>query len=188
MNTSLPRTAPCNAPTSCASLWRWRRENSDDEDEPAQRKAYPEWAAGALLQQALRAQRGRDPDVIFRAKQFTCTLDEVRWDCSVNIFNAKFVYIVVCVGCLAPACLISLHGHHSILESWESHALNDKLKPAVMSLCPQVFDWQEGLKNLPPAKAANKRDFKRRGSSGNWLEDRVTWKEEMAYKRAMGFA
>ena len=26
-----------------------------------------------------------------------------------------------------------------------------------------------------------------RGSSGNWVQDRVTWQEELAYKKAMGF-
>jgi hypothetical protein len=51
----------------------------------------------------------------------------------------------------------------------------------------EVFDWQAGLQMLPPAKAAAKRDCRRRGSSGNWIEDRVTWQEEMAYKKAMGF-
>lgn len=35
--------------------------------------------------------------------------------------------------------------------------------------------------------AAGKRDLTRRNSSGNWIEDRVTWKEEIAYKKAMGF-
>jgi hypothetical protein len=29
--------------------------------------------------------------------------------------------------------------------------------------------------------------YKRRGSSGNWLEDRMTWKEEWFYKKAMGY-
>lgn len=32
-----------------------------------------------------------------------------------------------------------------------------------------------------------KHDFNRRSSSGNWFEDRVTWKEEMGYKKAMGY-
>lgn len=32
-----------------------------------------------------------------------------------------------------------------------------------------------------------KQDFNRRSSSGNWFEDRVTWKEEMGYKKAMGY-
>lgn len=29
--------------------------------------------------------------------------------------------------------------------------------------------------------------YTRRGSSGNWIQDRLTWKEEMEYKRAMGY-
>lgn len=32
-----------------------------------------------------------------------------------------------------------------------------------------------------------KQNFDRRSSSGNWIEDRVTWKEEMGYKKAMGY-
>lgn len=32
-----------------------------------------------------------------------------------------------------------------------------------------------------------KRSHGRRGSSGNWIEDRVTWQEELAYKKNMGF-
>lgn len=33
----------------------------------------------------------------------------------------------------------------------------------------------------------SKQDLTRRTSSGNWIEDRVTWKEEMSYKKAMGY-
>lgn len=32
-----------------------------------------------------------------------------------------------------------------------------------------------------------KKDLSRRSSSGNWIEDRVTWKEELKYKKAMGY-
>jgi hypothetical protein len=32
-----------------------------------------------------------------------------------------------------------------------------------------------------------KKDFGRRSSSGNWLEDRLTWKEELQYKKGMGY-
>ncbi|KAK2080733.1 hypothetical protein QBZ16_000587 [Prototheca wickerhamii] len=31
------------------------------------------------------------------------------------------------------------------------------------------------------------RDFSRRTSTGNWAEDRLTWQEELRYKKAMGF-
>lgn len=37
------------------------------------------------------------------------------------------------------------------------------------------------------AAGKSKQDLSRRTSSGNWIEDRVTWKEEMSYKRAMGY-
>jgi len=37
----------------------------------------------------------------------------------------------------------------------------------------------------PAAKKV--KDFSRRTSSGNWINDRVTWKEELNYKKAMGY-
>ena len=39
------------------------------------------------------------------------------------------------------------------------------------------------------SKAGKKGDqsFNRRGSSGNWIQDRISWKEELNYKRAMGY-
>ena len=36
-------------------------------------------------------------------------------------------------------------------------------------------------------KHRQKKDLSRRTSSGNWIEDRVTWKEELNYKKAMGY-
>jgi hypothetical protein len=36
-------------------------------------------------------------------------------------------------------------------------------------------------------RKSSKQDFNRRSSSGNWIEDRVTWKEELGYKKAMGY-
>ena len=43
----------------------------------------------------------------------------------------------------------------------------------------EVFAHKEGK--------GGRQDFSRRSSSGNWFEDRVTWKEELAYKKAMGY-
>ena len=43
---------------------------------------------------------------------------------------------------------------------------------------------------VAPAGASDKhprKDLNRRTSSGNWIEDRVTWKEELNYKKAMGY-
>ena len=31
------------------------------------------------------------------------------------------------------------------------------------------------------------KSYSRRGSTGNWIEDRVTWQEEIAYKKSMGY-
>ena len=36
-------------------------------------------------------------------------------------------------------------------------------------------------------KGKGRADLNRRTSSGNWIEDRVTWKEELSYKKAMGY-
>lgn len=37
------------------------------------------------------------------------------------------------------------------------------------------------------ANGKSKQDLSRRTSSGNWIDDRVTWREELAYKRSMGY-
>ncbi|KAL3133279.1 hypothetical protein ABBQ38_007160 [Trebouxia sp. C0009 RCD-2024] len=46
----------------------------------------------------------------------------------------------------------------------------------------EVFGHSESDKNNK-----QKKDLSRRSSSGNWIEDRVTWKEELNYKKAMGY-
>jgi hypothetical protein len=38
-----------------------------------------------------------------------------------------------------------------------------------------------------PSDKHPRKDLNRRTSSGNWIEDRVTWKEELNYKKAMGY-
>ena len=38
-----------------------------------------------------------------------------------------------------------------------------------------------------PVKASKRRDWRKRGSSGNWIADRLTWQEEIGYKKVMGF-
>ncbi len=38
-----------------------------------------------------------------------------------------------------------------------------------------------------PAGKESTRDLVRRGSTGHWHADRVTWQEEKAYKTAMGY-
>lgn len=53
----------------------------------------------------------------------------------------------------------------------------------------EVFQQHAKTCSLDEVFASNEKttDFNRRSSSGNWLEDRVTWKEEMSYKKAMGY-
>lgn len=58
-------------------LVQWCRENSDDEVGASHSKKVPDWARGAPLLDQLRQQVGKDPDLIFKMKNFTCSLDEV---------------------------------------------------------------------------------------------------------------
>ncbi len=37
------------------------------------------------------------------------------------------------------------------------------------------------------ARAQNKRALHKRTSSGDWSQDRLTWQEQVGYKKAMGF-
>ena len=50
-----------------------------------------------------------------------------------------------------------------------------------MALAGKVYSCDADDKN------SKKKDLHRRTSSGNWIEDRVTWKEELNYKKAMGY-
>eukprot|EP00873_Tetraselmis_striata_P035816 jgi/Tetstr1/456080/TSEL_042850.t1 len=43
------------------------------------------------------------------------------------------------------------------------------------------------FRDNPAPAGAKPKNYARRGSSGNWLQDRVTWQEELAYKKVMGF-
>lgn len=38
-----------------------------------------------------------------------------------------------------------------------------------------------------PVRAKAAKDYNRRTSSGNWIEDRVTAKEQITYKKLMGY-
>lgn len=57
---------------------------------------------------------------------------------------------------------------------------------------PQLEQKKECMREstvmrVPACAAARERDLSRRTSTGNWLEDRVTWHEEKAYRKAMGY-
>jgi hypothetical protein len=79
------------------------------------------------------------------------------------------------------------------LASWEKNALI--LIPTPNTLKGMKWDQSLNVSTrdsnilslLADPQGGRKKDLNRRGSSGNWIEDRVTWKEEMAYKRAMGY-
>ena len=48
---------------------------------------------------------------------------------------------------------------------------------------------EQHLRVLPadPVRAKAAKDYNRRTSSGNWIEDRVTAKEQITYKKLMGY-
>lgn len=50
-----------------------------------------------------------------------------------------------------------------------------------------IYRPQDGVRLPLPGKPAAKRDLRKRTSSGDWVEDRVTWREELEYKKVMGF-
>ncbi len=69
---------------------------------------------------------------------------------------------------------------------------SSKTRPQCSCMCPwhPAIGFLKGLMGLAVyvgKPAAGKRDLTRRNSSGNWIEDRVTWKEEVTYKKAMGY-
>ena len=63
----------------------------------------------------------------------------------------------------------------------------------------EIFKWEGktcsleevfargGSRKLEEPQHPNKRNLSKRNSSGNWGEDRLTWKEEMKYKMGMGY-
>ncbi len=40
---------------------------------------------------------------------------------------------------------------------------------------------------VDPLRSRVSKDYNRRTSSGNWIEDRVTAKEQITYKKLMGY-
>ena len=60
-------------------------------------------------------------------------------------------------------------------------------RPAVERRCGSADNQVVLLLVCAAATGASKKDLNRRTSSGNWIEDRVTWKEELNYKKAMGY-
>ena len=58
----------------------------------------------------------------------------------------------------------------------------------VTSAGPDIAPVFRSLDEVFQCAGSKKRDFSRRGSSGNWTEDQLTWKEELSFKRRMGYA
>lgn len=61
-----------------------------------------------------------------------------------------------------------------------ARALESHCSPCLPPFC--------SLDEVFQCAGSKKRDFSRRGSSGNWTEDQLTWKEEQSFKRRMGYA
>ena len=71
-----------------------------------------------------------------------------------------------------------------------SKNLNRQLRAQLSADPDEIFKAHEttcSLDEVFSTTGKSKPCYKRRGSSGNWLEDRVTWKEEWFYKKAMGY-
>ena len=76
------------------------------------------------------------------------------------------------------------------VPQWAKSKNLGKQLQAQMSADPdEIFNAKQTTCSLDDVfKTSNPKPcFKRRGSSGNWNEDRVTWKEEWFYKKAMGY-
>ncbi|KAL0054711.1 hypothetical protein WJX82_001328 [Trebouxia sp. C0006] len=82
----------------------------------------------------------------------------------------------------------------SIPEWARGRALMQQLATQVQTDPDEVFQQHRKTCSLDEVfghsdtdKHKQKKDLSRRTSSGNWIEDRVTWKEELNYKKAMGY-
>ncbi|KAK3248294.1 hypothetical protein CYMTET_42236 [Cymbomonas tetramitiformis] len=54
----------------------------------------------------------------------------------------------------------------------------------------EIFQWEGktcSLEEVFEGQEKKKKSMTRRNSSGNWVEDRLTWKEELKYKIGMGY-
>ncbi|ETW02401.1 hypothetical protein H310_05917 [Aphanomyces invadans] len=70
-------------------------------------------------------------------------------------------------------------------------ALARQFGPSAIDPTPTIFpdfvDTCDLEAIFQPADASKKKRFQKRTSSGNWLADRPTMRDKVAYKRAMGF-
>ena len=166
-----------------------------DDDEPTPDRAgkpIPDWARSHNLGDCLRRQQHMDPDKIFAARQTTCPLDDIflgvgaRWHgwggvlkvaLSPNAVPARMPTFAQPVK--GPQLGVTHHdatrgAQHAALTLSTTHTHTHTLLAA------------ELLPNAQPSRP-RKRELHQRTSSGDWSRDKVTWSEEIQYKKAMGF-
>ena len=137
--------------------------------------------------QQLASQLQTDPDEVFQQHRKTCSLDEV--------FGHSGLQLNLHINSCRPnVCIPELRCFRG--KGTPKVACNQQHTCCTQCTCTldavyamtetNVADYMLCL----PAEDKNnkqKKDLSRRSSSGNWIEDRVTWKEELNYKKAMGY-
>eukprot|EP00798_Chlamydomonas_sp_ICE-L_P006037 gene6037-2648_t len=145
------------------------RSDSGSEDEvtpDAKKKPIPDWAFHANLLLQLKRQTNIDPYELFNTIP----------DAITTIIIANLLPQLKRQTNIDPDKLFDNKQKTCILE--------DIFKEACI-----LEDIFKGMPPAPPTNANGhaRRDWRKRGSSGNWIADRITWQEEIAYKRSMGY-
>lgn len=109
-----------------------------------------------------------DPDEIFQQHAKSCTLSEV------------FAHTG------RQAALFWLQQRGGMCRPAAGHCREGGTVHAAVQEAPAPHSSPPLNRTLPlSADKPGKQDLNRRTSSGNWIDDRVTWKEELNYKKAM---
>ena len=153
-------------------------DSSEGDDGPS--KPVPEWAKGKRLQEQLVHQvrvgaamvAGRNEMVQFSRTHTDQPLHALR--CRCEWIPTRF-FSTSTRRAPSTKCLVRIHG-------WQSRVRGPWAR--LQTVCILIHS-----PTPPTAEKQNngQRDFSRRTSTGNWAEDRLTWQEELRYKKAMGF-
>ena len=124
-----------------------------------------------------------DPDEIFLQHQKTCSLDEVFANGEPQQLQQALQQQLFRLGSHRAKVATRFTTQELQCQAYSCGSLPQasRLAASEQLLTPAH------LLGRPVPAGKSKQDLTRRTSSGNWIEDRVTWKEEMAYKKAMGF-
>jgi hypothetical protein len=157
----------------------------DDEATPDRSgKPIPDWARSHNLGDCLRRQQHVDPDKVFGAKATSCPLDDI-----FKGFGAPGGARPLCAGRSRAA------GRPA---GWPPRAAAAGLLALPGVRGPAPHRARVPGPAPPPGKRAElppgaqpprprKRELHQRTSSGDWSRDKVTWSEEISYKKAMGY-